>query len=67
MRVVRISPEEREGPDRFEVTAHAHSISHAAGATKGRFPDGDEFFGQETAGGSTEHSGRPVLLPDRAS
>jgi len=76
--MVRISLEVSEGADRFEVTAHADSISQAVGATERRFPDcevrvvfpidGDRFFGgDETAGGATEHGDRPVLLPDRAS
>lgn len=73
--MVRVSLEVREGTERFEVTAYADSISEAVGATRQRFPggevrvvfpiDGGEFFGG-TAGGSTEHGDRPVLLTDRA-
>ena len=75
--MVRVSLEVREGTERFEVTAHAGSISEAVGATRQRYPggevrmvfpiDGDEFFGEDgTAGAPTEHVDRPVLLPDRA-
>lgn len=74
--MVRVSLEVLEGADRFEVAAHADSISRAVGATRRRFPggevrvvfpiDGDEFFGGESAGGSAEYGDRPVLLPDRA-
>ena len=76
--MVRISLEVREGADRFEVTAHADSISQAVGATERRFPggevrvvfpiDGDEFFGwDETAGGAMEHGDRPLLQAEQAS
>lgn len=75
--MVRVSLEVREGPERFELTAHADSISEAVGATRQRFPggevrvvfpiDGDEFFGEDGATvGPTEHGDRPVLLPERA-